>query len=90
MASGTSIATPVVAGIISLLNGWLISVGQDPLGFLNPWLYGRGLAALNDITEGSNPGCGTDGFSAVAGWDPAPQVTGLGTPNFRKMLGQLF
>ncbi|KAH8985664.1 subtilisin-like protein [Lactarius akahatsu] len=87
MASGTSIATPVVAGIISLLNGWLISVGQDPLGFLNPWLYGRGLAALNDITEGSNPGCGTDGFSAVAGWDP---VTGLGTPNFRKMLGQLF
>ncbi|KAH9005248.1 subtilisin-like protein [Lactarius hatsudake] len=85
--SGTSIATPVVAGIISLLNGWLISVGQDPLGFLNPWLYGRGLAALNDITEGSNPGCGTDGFSAIAGWDP---VTGLGTPNFRKMLGQLF
>ncbi|KAH8997714.1 subtilisin-like protein [Lactarius hatsudake] len=87
MASGTSIATPVVAGIISLLNGWLISVGQDPLGFLNPWLYGRGLAALNDITEGSNPGCGTDGFTAIAGWDP---VTGLGTPNFRKMLEQLF
>ncbi|KAH9164898.1 subtilisin-like protein [Lactarius sanguifluus] len=85
--SGTSIATPVVAGIISLLNGWLISVGQDPLGFLNPWLYGRGLAALNDITEGSNPGCGTDGFSAIAGWDP---VTGLGTPNFRKMLEHLF
>ncbi|KAH9004795.1 subtilisin-like protein [Lactarius hatsudake] len=84
--SGTSIATPVVASIISLLNGWLISVGQDPLGFLNPWLYGRGLAALNDIIEGLNPGCGTVGFSAIAGWDP---VTGLGTPNFRKMLGQL-
>ncbi|KAH9164895.1 subtilisin-like protein [Lactarius sanguifluus] len=87
MESGTSVATPVVAGIISLLNDWLISIGQDPLGFLNPWLYGRGLAALNDITEGSNPGCGTDGFSAIAGWDP---VTGLGTPNFRKMLEQLF
>ncbi|KAH8991233.1 subtilisin-like protein [Lactarius akahatsu] len=84
--SGTSVATPVVAGIISLLNDWLISTGQDPLGFLNPWLYGGGLAALNDITEGSNPGCGTDGFSAIAGWDP---ITGLGTPNFRKMLGQL-
>ncbi|KAH9021339.1 subtilisin-like protein, partial [Lactarius pseudohatsudake] len=80
--SGTSLATPVVAGIISLLNDYLISTGQDPLGFLNPWLYGRGLATLNDITEGSNPGCGTDGFSAIAGWDP---VTGLGTPNFRKM-----
>ncbi|KAH8985670.1 subtilisin-like protein [Lactarius akahatsu] len=77
----------VVAGIISLLNDWLIMTGQDPLGFLNPWLYGRGRAALNDITEGSNPGCGTDGFSAIVGWDP---VTGLGTPSFRKMLEQLF
>ncbi|KAH9009682.1 subtilisin-like protein [Lactarius pseudohatsudake] len=98
----------VVAGIISLLNDWLISTGRDPLGFLNPWLYGRGLAALNDITEGSNPGCGMDGFSAIAGWDPVrstrldtsslstlddpglrTQVTGLGTPDFRRMMGQL-
>ncbi|KAH9023119.1 subtilisin-like protein [Lactarius hengduanensis] len=68
--SGTSVATPVVAGIISLLNDWLISTGRYPLGFLNPWLYGRGLAALDDITEGSNSGCGMDGFSATAGWDP--------------------
>ncbi|KAH9060371.1 subtilisin-like protein [Lactarius deliciosus] len=84
--TGTSAATPVVAGIISLLNDWLISTGRYPLGFLNPWLYGRGLAALNDITAGSNSGCGIDGFSAIAGWDP---VTGLGTPNFRRMMGQL-
>ncbi len=59
-----------VAGIISLLNDFLISEGKPPLGFLNPWLYGDGLAGLNDIISGSNPGCGTDGFSAVAGWDP--------------------
>ncbi|KAH9177903.1 subtilisin-like protein [Lactarius sanguifluus] len=39
--SGTSLAAPVVAGIISLLDDWLISTGQRPLGFLNPWLYGR-------------------------------------------------
>ncbi|KAH9062451.1 subtilisin-like protein [Lactarius vividus] len=84
---GTSIATPVVAGIISLLNDWLILTGQEPLGFLNPWLYGRGFRGLNDITEGSNPGCNLDGFSAVVGWDP---VTGLGTPNFRRLLEQLF
>ncbi|KAH9177900.1 subtilisin-like protein [Lactarius sanguifluus] len=80
--SGTSLAAPVVAGIISLLNDWLISTGQRPLGFLNPWLYGRGFRSLNDIAEGSNPGCNLDGFSAIVGWDP---VTGLGTPNFRKM-----
>jgi tripeptidyl-peptidase I len=60
----------IVAGIISLLNDNLLSQGKPPLGFLNPWLYGRGLAGLNDITIGSNPGCGTGGFPAVDGWDP--------------------
>ncbi|KAH9044180.1 subtilisin-like protein [Lactarius hengduanensis] len=83
---GTSVATPIVAGIISLLNDWLISTGREPLGFLNPWLYGRGSQGLTDITEGSNSGCNMVGFSAIVGWDP---VTGLGTPNFRRMLEQL-
>ena len=36
----------------------------------------------NDIVEGSNPGCGYPGFNATPGWDP---VTGLGTPNYKKM-----
>ncbi|KAI9462798.1 subtilisin-like protein [Lactarius psammicola] len=79
---GTSCSAPTVAGIISLLNDYLISNGRNPLGFLNPWLYGVGFAGLNDITYGSNPGCNTDGFSAITGWDP---VTGLGTPDFNKL-----
>ncbi|KAJ3747939.1 peptidase S8/S53 domain-containing protein [Lentinula detonsa] len=44
--------------------------------YLNP-------GAFFDITTGSNPGCGTHGFSAGVGWDP---VTGLGTPNFAALL----
>ncbi|KAH9053090.1 subtilisin-like protein [Lactarius vividus] len=79
---GTSCSTPTVAGIISLLNDYLITSGRPPLGFLNTRLYDDGFAGLNDITSGSNPGCGTDGFSAVPGWDP---VTGLGTPDFEKL-----
>ncbi len=59
-----------VAGVISLLNDYLLSKGEHPLGWLNPWLYGDGLKGFNDITSGSNPGCGTIGFSAVVGWDP--------------------
>ncbi len=59
-----------VAGIISLLNDYRISNGRPPLGFLNPWLYSYGFAGMNDITSGSNPGCGTNGFSAIVGWDP--------------------
>ena len=40
---------------------------------------------FNDITNGTNPGCGTVGFTAVKGWDP---VTGLGTINFPKLLAR--
>ena len=60
----------IMAGIISLLNDYRLSIGRPPLGFLNPWLYGGGLEGLNDITLGSNPGCNTPGFSATIGWDP--------------------
>ncbi|KAH9051639.1 subtilisin-like protein [Lactarius deliciosus] len=82
--SGTSCATPTVAGIIAMLNDYLISEGKDPLGFLNPWLYStEGMSGLNDIISGSNPGCDTDGFTAIPGWDP---VTGLGTPDFSELL----
>lgn len=38
---------------------------------------------LKDITNGSNPNCGSSGFAAVPGWDP---VTGLGTPDYPKLL----
>lgn len=69
--SGTSASTPVVAAIISLINDRLIAAGKSPLGFLNPFLYSAaGRAALNDVTQGSNPGCNTTGFAAGVGWDP--------------------
>ncbi|KAH9036795.1 subtilisin-like protein [Lactarius deliciosus] len=83
LGEGTSASTPVVASIISLLNDYLFSQGRPPLGFLNPWLYGTGKSGLTDIIEGSNPGCNTDGFSAIEGWDP---VTGVGTPDFQRLL----
>ncbi|KAH9163948.1 subtilisin-like protein [Lactarius sanguifluus] len=83
VASGTSGSAPIVAGMISLLNDYLISQGKVTLGFLNPWLYGTGMSGFTDITSGSNPGCNTDGFSAIEGWDP---VTGLGTPDFQRLL----
>ncbi|KAH9073468.1 subtilisin-like protein [Lactarius deliciosus] len=86
LISGTSCAAPTVAGIISLLNDYRLAIGRRPLGFLNPWLYGIGIDGLNDITSGSNPGCNTDGFTAVVGWDP---VTGLGTPDFLRLQNTL-
>ncbi|KAM5543119.1 hypothetical protein V8D89_002993 [Ganoderma adspersum] len=81
--SGTSAASPTVAGVVALLNDAIFKSGGKPLGFLNPLLYSDAKDALNDITQGNNPGCGTDGFPTSEGWDP---VTGLGTPNFVKFL----
>ncbi|KAI0644653.1 family S53 protease [Trametes meyenii] len=79
---GTSVASPIFASIVALLNDELIAAGKPPLGFLNPLLYSTAASAFTDVTIGSNPGCGTNGFPAKVGWDP---VTGLGTPNFTKL-----
>lgn len=79
---GTSCAAPTFSAFVSMLNDARISAGLSALGFLNPFLYSTGYTALNDITEGNNPGCQTEGFNATVGWDP---VTGYGTPDFEKL-----
>ena len=79
LVDGTSCSSPIFASVIALLNDELISAGKSPLGFLNPFLYGNAKGAFVDVTEGSNPGCGTQGFPAAQGWDP---ITGLGTPDY--------
>ncbi|KAI1177804.1 peptidase S8/S53 domain-containing protein [Nemania sp. FL0916] len=79
---GTSASAPIFAGIVTLLNEARIAIGKGPIGFLNPTLY-KHPEAFNDITIGNNPGCGTGGFNATPGWDP---VTGLGSPNYEKLL----
>lgn len=82
LIGGTSASAPVFASILSRVNEERIAAGKSTVGFVNPTLYANSYV-LNDITVGSNPGCNTDGFSAVTGWDP---VTGLGTPNYPEML----
>jgi tripeptidyl-peptidase-1 len=95
--SGTSASAPTIASIVALLNAARLRAGEPTLGFLNPWLYIRGFSALTDIVDGGSTGCtGRDIYSglpspfvpfaswnATEGWDP---VTGLGTPNFQKLL----
>ncbi|PQE04679.1 Peptidase S8 S53 subtilisin kexin sedolisin protein [Rutstroemia sp. NJR-2017a BBW] len=79
-----SCSSPAFAGIISLLNNARLSAGKRPLGFLNPWLYSVGKQGLNDIVHGGSKGCTYASWNATVGWDP---VTGLGTPDFGKLLG---
>jgi tripeptidyl-peptidase-1 len=82
LIGGTSAAAPVFAAILTRINEERLAVGKSTVGFVNPALYAHP-EVFNDITQGSNPGCGTQGFSAAKGWDP---VTGLGTPNYPEML----
>jgi len=79
---GTSASSPIFASIVTRINDMRLKMGKTSIGFINPALYSNP-QVLNDITNGTNVGCGTNGFSAVPGWDP---VTGLGTPNYPRML----
>ena len=60
---GTSASSPTFTAIVALLNDARLNAGLPPLGFLNPFLYSKGFAGLNDITIGNNTGCGTPGFN---------------------------
>ncbi|OCH93713.1 subtilisin-like protein [Obba rivulosa] len=81
---GTSASCPMTASILSAINDARQVRGKSAIGFINPTIYSDTFQGLfNDITIGSNPGCGTNGFSVEHGWDP---VTGLGTINFPKLL----
>jgi tripeptidyl-peptidase-1 len=95
---GTSASAPAFAGIVALLNDARLKAKKPSLGFLNPLLYANP-DALNDITLGGSTGCdgnarfhGKPNGSPVipyASWNSTPgwdAVTGLGTPNFPKLL----
>jgi tripeptidyl-peptidase-1 len=81
---GTSCSSPAFTGIVGLLNEARLAAGKTSLGYLNQLIYKTAgpAGAFNDVTSGSNPGCGTQGFPAAKGWDP---VTGWGTPNYGKL-----
>ncbi|KAJ7821185.1 subtilisin-like protein [Mycena olivaceomarginata] len=80
---GTSASSPAFAGFVGLLNDARLKKGLPSLGFLNPLFYSKAASGFNDIRSGNNPGCGTEGFNATVGWDA---ITGLGTPNFGKLV----
>jgi len=92
---GTSASSPVIAGLMGLLNAHRKRAGRPNLGFANPLLYHihavTNGTAFNDIVDGSNRctegGCWCQtGFDAKPGWDAS---TGLGTPNFGRILAAM-
>ena len=89
VVSGTSASSPVMAGMVALVNSARVEQGNSTLGWLNPLLYSEYASFVNDITKGDNKclaagyGCCSQGFYAAEGWDPA---TGLGSIDFYEFL----
>ncbi|KAM0245886.1 hypothetical protein ACHAP5_005036 [Fusarium lateritium] len=81
ISGGTSAAAPMFGAMINRINDERLLQGKKPIGFLNQILY-QHPEVFTDITDGSNPGCGTAGFKAAKGWDP---VSGMGSPKFPKL-----
>ncbi|KAK4233257.1 peptidase S8/S53 domain-containing protein [Achaetomium macrosporum] len=71
---GTSVAAPIWASILMLINEERLSAGKSTVGFVHQVLYEHP-EVFTDVATGSNPGRGGDGFKVKEGWDP---VTGLG------------
>ncbi len=79
---GTSVASPVVAGLMGLVNSKRIAAGKATLGLLDPRIYPLvGTTNFRDIKTGSN-----GGYSAKVGYD---LVTGIGAPLLAALLPTL-
>jgi kumamolisin len=82
---GTSLATPIWAGVTAVMTQYLVANGGQPLGDLNPLLYevsqGARLPGFHDVPRGANA---VD--RAHTGYD---LVTGLGSPNVANLAEDL-
>jgi tripeptidyl-peptidase-1 len=58
--------TPIFASIVNRLVEARLAIGKGRLGFIAPALYANS-DVLNDVTSGTNPGCGTEGFYTARG-----------------------
>ncbi|KAK8133413.1 hypothetical protein PG984_005425 [Apiospora sp. TS-2023a] len=92
---GTSAACPLFGSLLNLINEERLAGGKKSVGFVNQVLYAHP-EVFRDVDTGGNRGCagvseggsvGTQAkpmaFPAAPGWDP---VSGLGTPDYPKML----
>jgi subtilase family serine protease len=88
LVGGTSAASPQLAGLIALTNQLRQqNFGKQPIGYLNPILYGLPAGDFNDtvpqtfgivtLDNNAEAGSGIPGFITTPGWD---LTTGFGSP----------
>jgi subtilase family serine protease len=84
--AGTSLSSPLWAGMLAVVNSYLLGNGEPATGFADAALYSMATAtqpypAYHDITSGTN-----GQYSCAPGWDP---VTGLGSPDLYNLARDL-
>jgi kumamolisin len=78
---GTSLSTPIWAGVVAITNQYRAAAGLPNVGLLNRWLYSLiGSNAFFDITTGTN-----GAYVAGTGYD---FCTGAGTPDIIHLMTQ--
>lgn len=88
--AGTSAASPVMAGMFTIINGLRLQAGQSTVGFVTDDLYNAPSNVFNRLSAGketsnrcttSGNGCCSMGFNTIkdAKWDA---FQGLGSVNF--------
>lgn len=95
LIGGTSQSAPTFAAVAALLADAFKQKTGKSFGYMNQILYAAWAAdptTYQDVTSGDNicteDGCASTcvGFTCAKGWDA---VTGLGTPNYAKMLAYI-
>jgi hypothetical protein len=82
VSGGTSLSSPIWAGLAALINQARSNSGLSPVGFLNPKLYpAAGSGCFTDIVSGFN-----GAYLARSGYD---FCTGIGTPKVSNLVGYL-
>jgi len=94
---GTSCSSPLMGGVVAVINHHQLAKGRNVVGYLNPLLYHIAencKECFHDISGGNNwcteASCCENptqfGYQGIDGFDP---VTGLGTPNIGNILNYL-
>ncbi|HXC01656.1 MAG TPA: protease pro-enzyme activation domain-containing protein [Opitutaceae bacterium] len=81
---GTSLSSPIWAGVAAITNQARASIGGTTLGLLGPSIYPLNISTpsvFHDVTTGNN-----GAFTAVVGYD---LCTGLGSPNIGNLISPL-
>ena len=87
IVSGTSISSPVEAGIVATMDAYLNASGESPLGFIDPLIYSLGTSQYNPGYRGSLPLRLDPFFNVTSGGNYFYNVTPLGKPGYNLVTG---